>query len=97
MELVNHPKHYNTEGRKECIEEMMCSYGPKVVASFCLLSAYKYLYRAGEKEGNSREQDIAKACWYLDYFETKCVNRVTFSEYQLCAYRDVCRELRRLK
>ena len=68
-ELVNHPSHYNQPNRKECIEEMRDKFGDEVVAVFCLTNAYKYLYRAGEKEGNSKGQDIAKAKWYFIYFE----------------------------
>lgn len=68
-ELVNHPSHYNQPNRKECIEEMRDKFGDEIVAVFCLTNAYKYLYRAGEKEGNSKEQDIAKAKWYFTYFE----------------------------
>ena len=65
--LVDHPSHYNAEGRKECIVEMEEKYGFVATATFCLLSAYKYLYRAGEKEGNSEAQDVAKAKWYFEW------------------------------
>ena len=30
-------------------------------------SALKYLYRRGNKEGNTRESDLIKAIWYLVY------------------------------
>ena len=66
-ELVNHPLHYCTPGKKECIVQMKDDYGDVVTAIFCLTNAYKYLYRAGSKEGNSQEQDIAKAKWYYSY------------------------------
>lgn len=66
MELVNHPSHYNIEGRKECIEELAENYGETIARIFCLTNAYKYLYRAGYKEGNTKEQDIAKAKWYYN-------------------------------
>jgi hypothetical protein len=66
-ELVNHPDHYNMNGRKECIVEMEERYGAKAVAFFCLLNAYKYLYRAGNKDGNTAEQDVQKARWYYQY------------------------------
>ena len=29
------------------------------------MTAYKYEYRAGLKDGNSKEQDMAKRDWYL--------------------------------
>lgn len=70
-EQVNHPVHYNIEGRKECIVEMEEKYGAYVTAIFCLMNSYKYLYRAGIKEGNSAEQDRAKAKWYFDWVYTR--------------------------
>ena len=67
MSNVDHPSHYNQPGKKECIDEMVEKFGLEVVASFCLMNAYKYLYRAGEKVDNPKEQDIAKAKWYFDW------------------------------
>lgn len=64
---VDHPKHYNQEGRMECIREMEIMFGQHDVDVFCKLNAYKYLYRAGEKEGEAKEKDMAKAQWYLNY------------------------------
>lgn len=60
-----HPSHYNKEGRKECWEEMEEIFGKAFVVDFCIGSAYKYLYRKGEKEGNPKEQDIAKIKNYI--------------------------------
>ena len=65
--LVVHPQHYNIPGRKECIVEMRELFGGFITAIFCLMNAYKYLYRAGEKDGNSKEQDASKARWYYEY------------------------------
>ena len=65
-EHVNNPKHYNTEGRYECIVEMIKMFGEQKVKDWCRLTAYKYYYRAGQKPENDREQDYAKAKWYLD-------------------------------
>ena len=70
-EMVSHPRHYNLPNRKECIVEMEEKYGTFITAVFCLTNAYKYLYRAGTKDGNSREQDISKAKWYFDWVDTK--------------------------
>lgn len=64
-EKVNHPKHYNQPGKKECIDEMVELFGLQATLDFCYLNCYKYLYRAGHKEGNSRTQDIDKARWYF--------------------------------
>jgi hypothetical protein len=55
---VNHPAHYTKHpSGVECIQitEHM---------SFCLGNAMKYIWRAGEKDGEFR-QDIQKAIWYL--------------------------------
>lgn len=67
MEHVEHPSHYCAEGRKECIVEMVEKYGFRATASFALLSAYKYLYRAGSKADNPEEQDEKKAEFYLNW------------------------------
>ena len=80
---VNHPSHYKIAGRKECIEEI-ADYGQTVLSIFCLTNAYKYLYRAGLKDGNTKEQDLAKAEWYLKYYETQ----VQFWNIRADAYRD---------
>lgn len=64
-EQVNHPAHYNIPGRKECIEEMIDEWGSELTAIWCEMTAYKYEYRAGLKDGNSKEQDMAKRDWYL--------------------------------
>ena len=66
-ENVSHPNYYNKNGRKECIVEMEEKYGAEMTAVFCLMNAYKYLYRAGDKDGNSAMQDNLKAKWYFDY------------------------------
>jgi len=67
MSLVNHPVHYNKSNRKECIVEMQDRFGTYITIVFCLTNAYKYLYRAGQKEDNPKEQDIDKAKWYYNY------------------------------
>lgn len=56
---VNHPAHY--ESSRIVIEPIdLCE-----CFDFCIGNALKYLLRAGKKEGNSEEQDLAKARWYL--------------------------------
>lgn len=59
---VNHPKHYEREGAMECIDEMILIFGVEEVKSFCKLNAWKYRYRAADKNG---EEDIKKSDWYL--------------------------------
>lgn len=61
-EKINHPKHYNRVGRKECIEEMIDLFGVDEVIIFCKLNAYKYDYRKGLK--GDYEEDAKKAEWY---------------------------------
>ena len=66
-DLVNHPAHYNKPGRKECWDEMIDRYQPAWVCVYDIVTAYKYLYRAGSKDGNDYDQDIAKALAYLKH------------------------------
>ena len=59
MSNIDHPKHYNDhESGIEAIDiaEHM---------SFNLGNAFKYLMRAGRKENTPRDQDLAKAAWYI--------------------------------
>lgn len=62
-EKVNHPAHYQKDG-KECIDVMLEDFGKDAVVAFCKLNAFKYRWRAGMKEGNTAETDEAKAQWY---------------------------------
>ena len=71
---VNHPTHYNKPERKECIVEMHERYGLFKTSVFCLMNTYKYLYRAGKKDGNSKEQDLKKALWYYDWVIRETTN-----------------------
>ena len=65
-ENVNHPKHYNREGGMECIDEMILVFGKEAVQNFCLCNAWKYRYRAADKNG---EEDLKKSDWYLNKYE----------------------------
>ena len=58
---VDHPTHYNN-GSIECIDAMVAAYGKEAVEVFCLLNAFKYLWRSEHKNG---EEDLEKAIWYL--------------------------------
>lgn len=62
MGNVNHPTHYNREGALECIDEMVLVFGKEATMNFCLLNAWKYRYRAADKNG---EEDLKKSDWYL--------------------------------
>lgn len=59
---VNHPNHYCREGGMESIDEMLLVFGKEATMHFCLLNAWKYRYRAADKNG---AEDIAKSDWYI--------------------------------
>lgn len=66
---VDHPKHYGREGGMECIDEMLLIFGVEATMHFCLLNAWKYRYRAPDKNG---AEDMAKSDWYITkYAELK--------------------------
>lgn len=65
ISAVNHPSHYNT-GKFECRDVMIEVFGKEDYIAFCKLSAFKYVFRGGKKEGNSERQDLQKAVWYLN-------------------------------
>ena len=60
-EEVNHPDHYS-HGQYECIDVMVDVFGVVAVEDFCLLNAFKYLWRSDYK---GELEDIKKADWYL--------------------------------
>lgn len=64
-EQVNHPNHYN-QGQYECIAIMESIYGIEATMNFCLLCAFKYIWRTNDKDGI---QDIDKAIWYLQKYK----------------------------
>lgn len=93
MEHVNHPDHYNIPGRKECIVEIQEKYGVRIAVIFCLTNAYKYLYRAGEKPGNSKMRDIEKAKWYLAWADAH--KSIITGRSFIKLYQDIRKELKR--
>lgn len=60
---VNHPDHYN-QHPMECIDVLRVLLTPEEFDGFCRGNAIKYRWRAGAKEGESAERDLAKAAWY---------------------------------
>ena len=64
VDMVNNPPHY-THGNFECIDVMVDNFGKEAVEHFCLLNAFKYVWRSNYKNGI---QDIKKAMWYLDKY-----------------------------
>lgn len=71
-ETVNHPGHYNREGAMECLDEMVLVFGVDQTKVFCLLNAWKYRYRAADKNGI---EDLKKSDWYLKEY-ARLTNRV---------------------
>ena len=61
---VNHPSHYNN-GSIECIDAMLSAFGKEETLYFCKLNAFKYIWRAENKNGM---EDIKKAIWYLNKY-----------------------------
>lgn len=63
---IEHPKHYNREGGMECLEEMILIFGKETVKHFCLCNAWKYRYRAADKNG---EEDLRKSDFYIKKYK----------------------------
>lgn len=63
-ENVKHPVHY-CQGKYECIDVMLETFGKEATQNFCLLNAFKYVWRARSKNG---VEDIKKARFYLDKY-----------------------------
>ena len=68
-DIINKPKHYNREGAMECIDEMQLIFGTEAVKYFCLCNAWKYRYRATEKNG---DEDLAKSDFYIKKYKELC-------------------------
>lgn len=66
---INHPAHYTSKNGVECIQVTE-------QFDFLLGNVLKYVWRAGDKPGNTKLQDLQKALWYL----TRAVDR----EKQIC-------------
>lgn len=64
VDMVTHPPHYNREGAMESIDEMKMVFGNDAVYWFCILNAWKYRYRAGDK--GDALQDKQKSDWYMN-------------------------------
>ena len=65
-DVVNKPRHYNRDGAMECIDEMILLFGPAETASYCKLNAWKYRYRAADKNGM---EDLRKSDWYMKKYK----------------------------
>lgn len=67
QELPNQirPNHYKSCSI-ECIDAMILTFGTDAVAEFCLINAFKYIWRYKDKNGLI---DLNKAMWYVDKAE----------------------------
>lgn len=64
-DLINKPSHYIGSNGIECIDAMEAAYGKEAVAYFCKCNAFKYLFRADKKGG---ESSLKKANWYINKY-----------------------------
>ena len=62
LDAIN-PEHYK-KGGKQVWQMMIDIWGKDSYIAFCEMNAFKYRMRAGNKPGNSTEQDMEKAKWY---------------------------------
>ena len=79
-DVVNKPKHDNREGGFESIEEMEIVFVTEAVMNFCLCNAWKYRYRAADKNG---EEDLRKSDWYMKKYcelKNKDKNTITITD-----------------
>ena len=60
---VNHPQHYADSCSIECIDAMIVAFGYEYMYNYCLINAFKYIWRHKNKNGF---EDIKKAAWYLN-------------------------------
>ena len=95
MSVVDHPSHYQRDGRKECIVEMQECFGSYITILFDLTNAYKYLYRAGCKENNPEDQDIAKARWYYNHAMSLYKNDIKLDSKECKLLNCIRKELRK--
>lgn len=71
------PEHYISSSI-ECIEAMEIAYGAENVVLFCIMNAFKYLWRHKYKNG---AEDLKKAATYMNLAD-KYIND-TVGDYEL--------------
>ena len=93
-DMVNHPKHYANSCSIECIDAMQATFGTKDLAKYCVINAYKYLWRYKNKNG---KEDLNKAEWYLNKFDELLEesDNKPYSERIPSRYVNVCITLRK--
>lgn len=65
MSDVEHPHHYN-QGDIECWDAMISAFGTEKVKTYCVLNAFKYVWRHDEKGDDVK--DLGKAIIYLEKY-----------------------------
>ena len=76
------PDHYKNETSLECIEAMTIVFGYQKVIDFCLLNAWKYIWRWKNKNGI---EDLDKARWYVEKglsFKPDLKDKLTFERIE---------------
>lgn len=58
------PAHYKAQCSMECIDTMIIGFGVEATIDYCMLCAYKYLWRLEHKD--TKEINLEKAKWYID-------------------------------
>lgn len=74
------PNYYKNTGNIECWDVMMMLFDKHTFADHCLLTAFKYLWRAGSKD--DFKQDVDKANTYLEQAKKTC----SFNERESAVY-----------
>lgn len=94
VDMVNHPKHYADSCSIECIDAMQVTFGTKDLAKYCVINAYKYLWRYKNKNGR---EDLNKAEWYLNKFDELLEesDNKPYSEQIPSRYVNICITLRK--
>jgi len=68
-DIINQPSHYaNGTDNFECIDMMTAVFGREHMQYYCLQTAFKYIWRMGNKD--SLEDDARKAEWFLKRYKT---------------------------
>lgn len=62
-EKIN-PTYYNKKTSLECIDSMIIAFGKEAVINYCVICAYKYVWRCENKD--NFKEDLRKAQWYLN-------------------------------
>ena len=62
-DVVNHPSHYAGSCSIECFDVMRMLWTSEELANYCLINAFKYIWRHKNKNGL---EDLRKAEWYMN-------------------------------